>query len=166
MKLGKLIEEFAGKAGWNDNVETFQDEGVTRLAVRLNIKNQPYRMFIEGYEKFHWLNLRVSPPFNVVEGKSVDSCLLFNYINETFNYGGRISVDDNGMIIYKQIIDVEHIEPTLGLIQDMLRAAINLFETRAEDIAAVGLTRKTYEAIREELERKAEAKERREQEEG
>ena len=90
------------------------------------------------------------------EGKYVDACMLFNYFNNNYLSGGRIAVDDDGTIRYRQIIDVSDTEPSKNLIKNMLENGIEMFEQHGEAIALVSLTKKSYEAIRDDIEKKAE----------
>lgn len=54
-----------------------------------------------------------------------------------------------------EIIDLEKLEPGTAMIENMLNSGMGLFLSHAEAIAAVSLTKKTYEAIREEYNKKA-----------
>jgi hypothetical protein len=155
MHLAGVIEEFVEEVGWKDEVERIEEEGTSRLAVRLTVSNQSYRLFIEGYEARQWVALFLYPPFGVIDGKFLDACMLFNFINDSYSYTGRITVHDDGTIRYRQIVDVGNVVPTAGMIRDMLRCAVNLFETNADSITSVALTGKSYESIRAEIERKA-----------
>ena len=79
----------------------------------MTINNQNFRLYIEGDEKRELLFLYLYAPFGVIEGKSVDASLLFNYINDRFVYCGKLTVQDDGEIRYVVIIDVENIEPPI-----------------------------------------------------
>ena len=160
MRLAKLIEEFVAEQDWgNDEVERDEEAGTSRLRTNLAISNQSFRLFIESDEAREMLFLYLYPPFSVIEGKSVDACLLFNYLNDQFNYRGRLIVSDTGTICYKDIIDVEKIEPNTAMIDNMLCSGQNLFVYHIEAIAAIALTKKTYEAIRAEYDKEDATKE-------
>ncbi len=100
--------------------------------------------------------LTLYPPYKVNEGKYVDACMLFNYFNNDYLFGGRLAVGDDGTIRHSQIIDVSDTEPSKNLIKNMLGNAIELFKQYGETIALVALTKKSYEAIREEMEKREE----------
>ena len=160
MRLAKLIEEYIADQGWNnDTVHRDEEEGTSQLKTTMSINNQDFRLYIEGDEKRELLSLYLYAPFSVIEGKSVDACLLFNYLNDRFTYRGRITVQDDGDIRYVEIIDVENIEPPIAMIDNMLNSGIGMFRSNIESIAAVALTQKTYEAIRADYDKKDAARE-------
>ncbi len=161
MHLATLVEEFLTDLGWVDGIETEEifdgNVGLRVITkVRITIENQTYRLFINTIEKSQCFMLILYPPYKVNEGKYVDASMLFNYFNNNYLYGGRIAVDDDGTIRYRQIIDVSETEPSKNLIKNMLENGIDMFEQHAEAIALVSLTKKSYEAIREYIEKKAE----------
>lgn len=160
MRLAKLIEEYIADQGWdNDTVNRDEEEGTSQLKTTMSINNQNFRLYIEGDEKRELLSLYLYAPFSAIEGKSVDACLLFNYLNDRFTYRGRITVQDDGDIRYVEIIDVENIEPPIAMIDNMLNSGIGMFRSNIESIAAVALTQKTYEAIRADYDKKDAARE-------
>ena len=160
MKLAILVEEFVTGMGWEgelDTEEKYDAETGYRVITQipLTIENQLFRLYIDAIEESEWLSLTIYPPYRVNEGKYVDACMLFNYFNCYYSYGGRIAVEDNGTIRYRQIIDVSETEPSKRLIHNMMISGIDMFKQNAENIASVALTSKTYEAIREDIEKKA-----------
>ncbi len=160
MHLAKLIEEFVAEQDWgNDEVERDVEAGTSRFRTNLSINNQSFRLFIESNEERELLFLYLYPPFSVIEGKSVDACLLFNYLNDQYSYRGRLVISDSGSICYKDIIDVEKIEHHTAMIDNMLCSGFHLFENHIEAIAAVALTKKTYESIRAEYDKEDATKE-------
>ena len=160
MRLAKLIEEYIADQGWdNDTVSRDEEKGSSQLKTIMTVNNQDFRLYIEGDEKRELLYLYLYAPFSVIEGKSVDACLLFNYLNDRFTYRGRITVQDDGDIRYVEIIDVENIEPPIAMIDNMLNSGIGMFRSNIESIAAVALTQKTYEAIRADYDKKDAARE-------
>ncbi len=161
MRLATLVEEFLADLGWVDGIETDEEnDGDTGLRVitkvQLTIENQTYRLFIDTIETSQWLMLTLYPPYKVNEGKYVDACMLFNYFNNDYLFGGRLAVGDDGTIRHSQIIDVSDTEPSKNLIKNMLENAIEMFKQHGEVIALVALTKKSYEAIRKDMERREE----------
>ena len=161
MRLATLVEEFLADLGWVEGIETeerFEGDAGLRVIteVRITIENQIYRLFIDTIEKSQWLMLTLYPPYKVNEGKYVDACMLFNYLNNDYLYGGRLAVGDDGTIRHRQIIDVSETEPSKNMIKNMLENAIDMFEQYGESIALVALTKKSYESIREEIEKREE----------
>ncbi len=159
MRLATLVEEFLADLGWVDGIETDEENDVDNglrviTKVQLTIKNQTYRLIIESTETSQWLILSLYPPYKVNEGKYVDACMLFNYFNNDYLFGGRLSVGDDGTIRHSQIIDVSDTEPSKNMIKNMLENAIDMFEQYGEVIALVALTKKSYESIREEIEKR------------
>jgi len=155
-KIAKAIEGFIELAEWDDTVDIDEATGDSTLNTRYEIRNQVYDLFFEGDEKSEFLALYLYAPYRVIEGKSVDATLLVNFINDHYRYRGRLTVTDIGQIRYKEIIDTENIEASPEMLHNMLMSAGGLFEQHMEHLGAVALTKKTYEAIREEYEREDE----------
>jgi hypothetical protein len=155
-KIAGAIEEFIENAEWDETVDIDEDTGDSTLYTKYEIRNQIYDLYFEGEEKTELLALYLYAPYRVIEGKSVDAALLVNYINDRYRYRGRLTVTDSGQIRYKEVIDTENIEASPAMLENMLMSAGGLFERHTEQLGAVALTRKTYEAIREEYDRKDE----------
>ncbi len=159
MRIAKLIEEFIADQGWEETVLRDEETGTSQLETTMSINNQNFLLYIEGNEQNELLFLYLYAPFSVIDGKSVDAILLFNFINDYFTNRGRITVQDDGGIRYVEIIDLENIEPPTAIIDNMLSSGISMFRNNIEGIAAVALTQKTYEAIRAEYDKKNAARE-------
>jgi len=166
MELKKVLEGVVQELKWNDEVELDLETGDSALGTNMEIRNQIFDLYIDGKAKQEILTLYLYPPFNVMEGKSMDAVLLCNYINDHYSFQGRLTLTDRGRIRYREVLDTEGIEPTPEMLHNMLSSGVSLFKTHVEQIAAVALTRKTYEAIREEYDKKEEIeKSRRDREE-
>ena len=160
MRIAKLIEEYIADQKWNnDTVHRNEEDGTCQLKTSMSISNQDFRLYIEGDEKRELLYLYLYAPFCVIEGKSVDTALFFNFLNDQFTYRGRLTVQDDGSIRYVEIIDIENIEPPIAMIENMLSSGVGIFRSNIEGIAAVALTQKTYEAIRADYDKKDAARE-------
>gem|GEM_PF-689122 len=153
MHFAQLLQDFAVDIGWKDQVESFEDEGICRLAVRLSVGGRSYRLMLEGHEERQWLALYLYAPFTVREDKLVDASMLFNFINWNFSYSGSINVSDEGIISYKQIIDLGGCTADTALIYNMLHAAVDMFERNAAELEAVASGDLRYEEVRREMER-------------
>ena len=149
MGFAEVIEQFASGIGWTDTVE--QDGDICRLAVRLSIGGRSYRLMLEGYDSRQWFVIHLYPVFTVNAGKFVDICMLFNYFNNTFSYPGAVSVDDEGIICYRQITDVEGMTVDATLVNNMLNAAVDMFERNADVIESVAQGEERYEDARKEI---------------
>jgi len=150
MTITAAIEDFVREQEWDDEVIFDPESGESHLATVFEIDNQAYRLVVECKEEAEWLAVYIYPPFSVVAGKSVDAALFFNYLNDQYRYRGRITLDDEGRVWYKDIMDTDELTPSPGMVNNMLRSGINLFHRHFEAIAAIALTRKTYEAVRTE----------------
>ncbi|MEI8033721.1 MAG: hypothetical protein WCH05_10280 [Chlorobiaceae bacterium] len=157
MPLTDFLERFRLEIGWDDEIELNEAEGRGILFSNLEINRQTYRAFVDGHVKRNALSLFLYPQFNVMDGKYVDACMLFNFLNEYHQYHGRISVDDNGKIRYKEFISVDNLEPETDMVLNMLDWAVAFFRNNGEAIAAVALTPKTYESIRRDYDKKDDA---------
>ncbi|MCF8383581.1 MAG: YbjN domain-containing protein [Chlorobium sp.] len=153
MHFAQLLQDFAVDIGWKDQVERIEDEGICRLAVRLSIGGRSYRLMIEGHETREWLALYLYAPFTVREDKLVDACMLFNFINGSFSYSGSINGADDGIISYKQLVDLGGCTADMALIYNMLHAAVDMFERNAAELEAVAASDLRYEEVRREMER-------------
>ncbi|KAA6231732.1 hypothetical protein EKD00_03295 [Chlorobium phaeovibrioides] len=166
MELVKVIEGFVEELEWDDNVELDLETGDSSLATHIGIQNQIFDIYVEAKKDIELLTFRLYTSFNVIEGKSVDACLLFNYINEHFSYQGRLILTDSGRIQYREVLDTEDINPSPAMLLNMFGSGQTLFRKHISQIAAVALTRRTYESIREEYDKKEEMeKSRRDREE-
>jgi len=154
MSLAKVIEEFVSDLEWKETVEIDEETGECALETRIEIRNQGFDLHVEGDERRERLSLFLYAPFSVIEGKSMDACLLFNYINDRYGYIGRLCLGDTGRIRYREVIDIENLEPSAAMVHNMLASGGALFERHIEQIAAVALTSKSYEAVRKEYDRK------------
>ena len=160
MRLADLIDEYIASQSWGNEVtERYETDNTSSYGTILSVANQSFRLFIDSDEDRDFLMLYLYAPFSVLDGKSVDAALLFNFMNDNFVYRGRITVKDDGRICYKDIVDVEDVEPPIALIDNMLISGIDFYSRHIEAIAAVALTQKTYESIREEYDKKDAAKE-------
>lgn len=162
MSLYTAIEDFVRDSDWDDEISIDPESGDASLATSVQIRTQSFRLFIEADEEEGSLALYLYPQFSVIAGKSVDAALLFNYLNDRFFYRGHITVMDDNRIRYKDIIDTGNITPSREMIHNMLRSGASLFRQQLEQIAAVALTKKTYEAIRSDYDRQEEIENRRE----
>lgn len=159
MNLTEVIKGFITDNEWDDEVDINEETGESQLSTSIGIINQSFQLYVEGDEKGGKLSLYLYAPFHVIEGKFVDACMLFNYLNDIYSYSGRIGVSENGVIRYKEIINIEDIELVPDLIHNMFASSIRMFENHNEAIASVALTKKTYEAVREDYAKKDEARE-------
>lgn len=154
MMLTPVIEEFVSTSGWDDEVTTDPETGEGRLATIVEIDKQSYELYVESDDRM--LAIYLYPRFTVVEGKSVDVVLFFNYMNDRFFYPGRLTLMDDNRIRYRDLIEAVNLEPSHEMIHNMLRSGVSLFRQHFEQIAAIALTTKTYESIRSEYDRKDE----------
>lgn len=153
MRIARVIEDFVADIGWKDHVEHLEDEALSRLAVRLSVENRSYRLMLEGYEDRGWLVLCLYAPFTARTDMFADLSLLFNYMNGMFSYPGHVSVDDDGVVCYRQIADLDDREVGISFVHNMLRAAVDMFERNAPGIEAVAEGTLRYEDVRREIEK-------------
>ena len=110
MRIADFIEEFIVAEKWdNDVLIRNEEDNTSALTTSYGIKNQKFRLFIESDEDNEMVFIYLYTPFSVVEGKSVDAALLFNYINVRFIFPGKLTLMDSGDIRYVQIIDLENV---------------------------------------------------------
>jgi len=142
ISLAKVIEEFVSDLEW-------KEMGENSLETRIEIRNQGFDLHVEGDERRERLSLFLYAPFSVIEGKYVDACMLFSYINSRHPRGGRLYAFDDGTIGFTHVLNAEDGgELTTQLVMNMTGGAISMFESHGEAIATVALTSRTYEAIR------------------
>ncbi|NTU52304.1 MAG: YbjN domain-containing protein [Chlorobiaceae bacterium] len=149
--LSRVLEEFCATQGWDSKVESVDNGRISRISNVIDIGNQNFRMYLDAHEESRILALFIYAPYSVIDGKFVDACMLFNFINGRYQYHGRLSVDeDDGEIRYKDYIDFDGVEPSIAMVRNMADCGVTLFEKEQEALAAVALTKKTYESLREE----------------
>jgi len=121
----------------------------TVTVMGLTIDNQSFTLELVPDDRMRLVAVRVSPPFALIEGKYVDACMLFSYINSRHPRGGRLYALDDGTIGFTHVLNAEDGgELTTQLVMNMTGGAISMFESHGEAIATVALTSRTYEAIR------------------
>ena len=148
MELEKLFGNFLLTIGFKGDAAKVDAENPMTIDVYIPIKNQKYKANIFGNKDTKQIIVSFSAPFQVKAGKFVDACMLFNYINDHYSYAGRLSVNDEGDIQYKEIINVADLELDSDIIHIMIEGGKLIFTEIEETIAAVALTSKSYEAIR------------------
>ena len=153
MELEKLIDNFLHTIGWKGDFAKENAEDPMTINAYVPIKNQKYKAHIFGNKDTMQLIVSFTAPYQVKTGKFVDACMLFNYINDHYTYAGRLSVNDDGDIQYKEIINVADLELDGDIVHIMIEGGKLLFTEIDEPIAAVALSSKNYEAIREEFEK-------------
>jgi len=162
MDFRKLFREFLDLLDWEDEIAVDQDTGECQIATGYTIKGQGYDLYIEGNPENSFLSLWLYPPYKVNEGKSVDAVLLFNYINNNYLYGGSLSLSEKNRIRYALVLDTENAQVDAQLVRNLLASAAGCFRFHAEDIAAVSLTSKTFEAVKADYEHREQVRARRE----
>ena len=145
MSFSEFIQEWVKSQGWEDQVEIDED-GIARLSFLLTLADQSFKVFIEGNDEKKWLELYMYPPFSVNAKKTEEMLRLFNHIHRK-TYYGRLSLSDDGVIQYKQILCLADAEPTLLVLENMYRTGIDLFETWLDDQAAIAMTMQTYDDL-------------------
>ena len=144
MTIRQALEEFLESTEWNEEIENDVESGESSLSTRLNVMNQLFDLDIFGIEKQDRIILHLTPPFRAIEGKQAELCQLFNYLNETYLFTGRLSVGKNGRIRYKAVHDTDGLEPSHEMIRNMLNSAIALFDHHIEQIAALAMTKQSF----------------------
>ena len=87
MRLADLVDEYIANQGWGEEVtERNESENTSSYSTTLTVTNQSFRLFIDCDEERDFLMLYLYAPFSVIEGKSVDAALLFNFMNDSFVY--------------------------------------------------------------------------------
>lgn len=153
-QAGRLIDGFLEQRDWPERCRFSEEEEVSHFEKDLLVSNQRFRLSINGHEDLRTIILTVHFPFRVLDDKLADTCMLCNYINERFQYYGRIVIGDEGTLLYKDVIDLEGLVPDTAIIENMLHSAIAMLEDELDTVASVALTARDYENARMEYERK------------
>lgn len=150
MRVAALIAEYAESEGWHEGDACLEiDEEMNRSSIRygVDIEGQPFSIEIEGDEAGSLLTITLAPPFNVLPGKLVDAALLCNFLNDCGEHNGRVTVDDEGELLYIDTLYLEGIVPGKNLLKKRVDGGLSFFTTCITSLAAVALTRKTYETV-------------------
>lgn len=151
MRLAKLVEKYIADQEWyKEQIQADVNAGKAKFGTNLSISNQSFRLLIESNDESESLILNLCTPFCVIESKLPDAFLLLNYLNDQKIYRGRLIVNENGNVCFKDSIDMQNIEGNIALIDTMLQSGIRVFDDNMDAIASVALTRKTYKSIRKE----------------
>ncbi len=149
MRLAKLVEKYIAEQEWNkEQIQVDVNAGTAKFGTNITISNQSFHLMVESNEERELLLFNLSTPFSVIESKLPDAFLLLNYLNDQKIYRGRLIVNENGNISFKDSIDMQNIEGNIVLIDTILQSGIRVFDDNMDAIASVALTRKTYKAIR------------------
>ena len=144
MKYQKLLQEWVKEKEWDDEVTHNEETNESIVNFKVNINDQLFNTYIEGHEEKDWLSIYMYGPFNIKKDKAGEILKLFNRIHGS-TYYGRLVLQDEGVIQYKQIMPLGNVECSTGLIQDVYATAILVYEYWVDDIAEIGLTKTTFE---------------------
>lgn len=149
MTFAQILTSFLIDADLHEEIIENEEGGYVELSTCVTLENQRCRVYVRGDEDIDRLYLTITLPFLVSPGKERDACMFFNFINDYYMYPGRIMVDANRKIRYKEIIDTEQGEPSADLIQSMLSNGSRLITGFFNEIATVCVTEKSYESVLE-----------------
>lgn len=155
MTYAQIFTSFLIETNRGDEIINDENDGCLELLTTLMITNQLCTLFIKGDENSHQFLMMLSLPFHVNIEKFSDACKLFNFINSRFTFPGRIEVDENNKICYKEIIDTENIQPSTDILNGMIDNGTRFITDFLEAVAAVALTAKSYDLIRHEYNKRA-----------
>lgn len=148
--LGRILETYRFGEGWTKaRVEWDEVMGASRLISGLDIEGRQHHVAIDAFEEARYLRVCIQTVFGVLEEKVPDACRFFNYINENYQFHGRLSVDDGGgRIRYIQYTYLEGLEPSAAMVRNMMESGTGLLGEKHEALAAIALTDSTYEEVR------------------
>ena len=149
MSFKEILEDWVKFKEWEDEVQVDED-GDSTLAFAVDIDGQSFKVFFEGDEKRNWLKLFVYAPFNTRADKFQEMLKLVNHIHGR-TYYGRITIDsDDGTIQYKQIVSVADVEVSTSFVESMFATGVAIYSDWLDDLAAVALTKKTFDQLNQE----------------
>jgi len=144
MKYQKLLQDWVKEKEWDDEVNYNEETNESVVNFKVNIDDQLFNTYIEGHEEKDWLSIYMYGPFNIKKNKSGEILKLFNRIHGA-TYYGRLVLQDDGMIQYKQIMPLDGVEPSTSLVSNVYSTAVQIYDTWLDDIAEIGLTKTTFD---------------------
>lgn len=156
MNLIELLEDFQTQIECEGDIEIIDDD-IAQLLTTVIIGGQTFSLFIETNQEKQRIVINLFPDFVVQTGKLIDAIMLFNYLNYTYNYRGRVALRETSKasICYKTILDVNDIENlSVILLARVLADGIKFFERFSGIISDIAFTPKTFEAIQRDIETK------------
>lgn len=149
MSLKEKLEDWVKFKEWDDEVGIDED-GDSSLAFTADIDGQTFKVFFEGDETRNWLKFFLYAPFNARAEKFEEMLKLVNHIHGS-TYYGRLMIDaDSGVIQYKQIVCIADAEITNLFIENIFQTGVAIYSTWLDELAAVALTKKTFEQLKQE----------------
>jgi len=152
MRLANKVQEWLDAMEWEDEITRDEEEQTSQMKTGYTIKEQGFDLFVETDEKRDWIKLYLYAPIKVTEKKREECAILFNYINVQFPVGS-LHFLSNGMIRFRHVVDVENTDPSIELINNMLRSAASIFVDWLEEISAVAMTKMTAQQVIDDLEK-------------
>ena len=159
MSILEAVEAFIEGMEWDDEVESDSESGYCRLSTKLEVAEQVFDLEVFGDAKGERLVLCLTPPFRALDTRHGECCRLFNFLNDEYLYAGRISLDEGGRIMYKEVHDTDDLEPEPAMLHNMLNSGTIFFKRHIEAVAAVALTGKGFDDLVMEYKRKEALKE-------
>ena len=155
MRLANKVQEWLDEMEWEDEITRDEENQTSQMQTYYGIHDQRFTLYVETDEKRDFIKIFLYAPIKVGEKKREDCAVLFNHINCLLT-SGSLSFLPNGSIRFSHIVDVENTDPSIELINNMLRSASSVFENWFEEISAVALTKMTARQIIEDLEKEQE----------
>jgi hypothetical protein len=156
MRLADKVQEWLDAMEWEDEITRDEEEQTSQMTTGYSIKEQGFDLYVETDEKRDWIKLYLYAPIKVTEKKREECVILFNYINVHFSVGS-LHFLPNGRIRFRHVVDVENTDPSIELINNMLRSAASIFEDWLEEVSAVAMTKMTAQQVIDDLEKGQEA---------
>ena len=152
MKLADKVQQWLDALEWEDEIVRNEEEQTSLMSTNYGINDQTFDLFVETDEKRDWIKLYLYAPIRVSDKKKGECAILFNHINSRFSIGS-LHYLSNGRIRFSHVVDVENTEPSIELINNMLRSAVSIYEDWLEEISTVALTKMTAQQVIDDLEK-------------
>lgn len=151
LPVSRFIERFHAETGWKGTVQVDSDDIYNcTVFASMPVLEEEYSVQLRGSDSLFSILLFIIAPFSVMEGKYVDTAMLFNFINRNREFQGRITLDDKGGICFEAQLHSEDAAPLKDMLYHLLDSGVALFEKHGHAIRAAARTTRPYEVIREE----------------
>jgi len=158
-----LLQEWLDAREWEDTPEYDEDGKEWFVRTRISLGGQSYQFFLQIAEETQLITLYLYPPYPLKSSKCGEFLELLNWLHRTITMG-RFFVTDDGVIAYKNCMDIEGASPTALTIERMVFPALEWCAQYDGMLSAVAVTNRTtaqayadYEKATEAAEKESEA---------
>ena len=147
MKLANQVQAWLDHLEWNDKVSLDEENQTSSVTFIYIINEQPFKVWVETYEKTNTLTVYLYAPFKALPNKLDECKLLFNHINNFSTWGAIACDDEKGTIRWRHSVDFKNTDPSVAAIDSAFRVGGDIFKNWFDQISFVAITKTTAQSI-------------------